>query len=338
MAAVTLNPGLTEIVHAAAVNVNSVPPQATEAPGGLYPMVARAFEMDEYRIMAGWPVPVPPVDIRSETLCSTDGELLADRDDPTGVLTGALIRWVADPTLYDETALVWRPAQNSTGTVINWTTSVSYAPTLINDYQYRVGDERFTHNALNFDSDSSQHMWADFTPTIGGASGYTLIMVMSPNSTYGNNVGVPYNGIWSPGGATPVGSTFVEDPGSYWMSVTAQGYYLYLQTESSDRTRGISIQPGLNSSAPTMIAVVFDRPETFFYVGPGPSSIRVKSIPTGDTPVPLNNSYVLGRSTGDVLHTADMALLDLGLYADRLSATDVANEFAILSQVYGGDS
>jgi hypothetical protein len=265
------------------------------------------------------------------------GEVFGDRDEPSAITTGALLRWVADADKYNDTTLRWEPVQNGTGTQVYWETSEDYAPVLLSNYTYRVNDERFYRTALNFDSDSRNHMWADFTTSIGGSSGFTVVMVFSPNSTFGNNLAVPFNGLWCPGGPTPEGDTFAEPPGDSWMSVTAQGYNIYLQTEDHARTSAISIQPGLNINAPMMMALVFGRPETLIYVGPGPSSIRSKSMPTGATAKPLADSYVLGRSTGDVLHTADMALFDLGIYANRLTAAQVASEFALLSQAYGGD-
>lgn len=330
-------PGTALVKMAAGAKVNEVPQEAQEAPGGLYPMVARAFEVSEYRLHSGWPVPVPTYDIRGTAMITATGEAFSSRDEPSAIQTGALVRWVAEEGTYDETSLRWTPIQNRTGTQLHWHTSVAYAPVLISDYEYRVNDERFYRSALNFDSDSRNHMWGSFATTIGGSSGFTVIMVLSPNSTFGNNLAVPFNGLWAPGGATPVGTTFAEDPGDSWMSVTTQGYYLYLETDETPRTLAISIQPGQTSTAPMMVAMVFGRPETVFYVGPGPSSIRSMKVTTGSTPKALNNSFVLGRSTGDVLHTADMALFDVGIYANRLTAAEVTSEFALLSQAYGGD-
>ena len=75
-------------------------------------------------------------------------------------------------------------------------------PELIYDYEYRVVNERFIVSALNFDSDTQNHMWTDLASAFGGPLGYTVIMVFSPNSAYGNNVEVPYNGLWCHGGDT----------------------------------------------------------------------------------------------------------------------------------------
>lgn len=336
MGVIEMNPGRVEIIISADAQMMAEPPLAATAPGGLYPLQTRSFEMDEYRIMAGWPVEVPKYDIQCRTMISASGETFSNRDDPTSVETSALIRWVADATLYDETALLWRPLVDNTGVRSFWQTSVEYAPVLIHDYEYRVKDERFIVTALNFDSDTKNHMWADFAATIGGSTGYTVLMVMSPNSAYGNNVDVPYNGLWCPGGPTPEGNTFAEDPGPAWNAVTMQGSYLYYATESREPTRAISITPQLNSNAPMYLAMVFGYPESTFYVGEGPESIRVQTIPTGTDLNGVANGVVLGRSNGDVLHTADMALLDLSVYADRLTADEVQNEFAALSRAYGG--
>ena len=58
-------------------------------PGGLYPLKSAAFEVDEYRIMAGWPVPVPDCDIRIQCLVSAEGDVLGNRDSPTALITEA---------------------------------------------------------------------------------------------------------------------------------------------------------------------------------------------------------------------------------------------------------
>ena len=162
-------------------------------------------------------------------------------------------------------------------------------------------------------------------------------MVMSPNSTFGNNVDVPYNGLLAPGGAPKSNGVFAEYPGESWFSLTSQGRYLWLETEVTARTRTVSINPGLDVNAPLMVAAVMGRPESTIYVANGPSSMRSMSIPTGSEPKALSNSLVLGRSNGDVLHTADMALFDVGIYANQLTPQQVTDEFALLSTSYGGD-
>jgi len=300
-------------------------PQAEQAPGGLYPMIARSFTMDEYRLMSGWPVSIPDYDIHAKSMVSCSGQVLTDREPPTNIATGALVRWVADASFYDETALQWRPVQNSQIRT-SWTLNPSFMPDLITEYEYRNKEERFYLPALNFDSDAGEYLTADFTNTIGGASGYTVIMVMSPNSVYGNNDEVLYNGLWTHGSAS-----------EYWIDITMQGRYLWVETETQGRIRGISIAPALDRNRPLYLAIVLDRPNVTFYAAEGPETVRVKSVPTGLTePVPLDPQVVLGAAP-DFTHTADMALLDLGIYADRLSASEVATEFILLSQAYGGD-
>lgn len=308
--------------------------RSIELPRGLYPLKSSAWDIDEYRIKAGWPVPIPKCDIRAITLASASGALIGNRDVPTALLTNAELRWVADADLYNETTLQWVPLQGSDPV---WQTSVEYAPTLVTNYEYRIDDERFVEmSALNFDSDTMNHMWANFSYTFGGSAGYTVIMVMSPNSVYGNDLDVPYNGLWCPGDATPTGQTFTEDTGEHWVSATIQGKYLYVETDEVARTRVLSLSQQLSSSAPTYVAMVFTRPQAVVYVATGPNSIQSKNVVTGAAPVPVNGKIVLGRSTGDVLHTADMALFDLGMYANPLTPAEVQREFALLSRVYGG--
>ena len=282
--------------------------------------------MDEYRLMAGWPVEVPPYDIHCISMVSASGEVLSDREEPSAITTGALYRWIADPDLYDTTALRWVPV-TSQATPVYWETGVDSAPVLITDYEYRVENERFYGNALNFDSDDQNYMHADFSATLGGAAGMTVLMVMSPNSTFGNNVQIPMNGLWCP--ASKAGN---------WTEITVQGRYLWLESESQERTRVISINPALNGNAPMYLAMVLGRPEATFYVGEGPSAIRTATVPSGAEGVPLDYDILLGRVAEDLEHNLDMALFEMNVYANRLSASQVRDEFALLSRAYGGDS
>lgn len=325
MAVKAVKPSSVELTLEMQNQVHTQPPLAQEAPGGLYPMRSRHFIMDEYRVMSGWPVAIPNFDIHARSMISASGLALSDREPPTNIETNALVRWVADSEYYDTTALTWKPIQ--TGLRTNWIMSPSFMPDLIEEYEYRSDDEKFYLPALNFDSDAGEYLVADFESTIGGASGYTVVMVMSPNSVYGNNDTVPYNGLWCHTGSSP-----------YWMDITMQGRYLWLETESKGRTRGISMNPSLQGNRPMYLAIVFDRPDVTFYCAEGPGSIRVKKLPTGLTePVPLDGSVILGAAS-DLTHTADMALMDLGIYADRLDTDEVTTEICKLAQAYGGDS
>lgn len=311
-----------EVTAEARTVVHSRSPQAVDAPGGLFPLHSKAFEVDEWRVMNGWPIEVPPYDIRCESLISVTGEVLADRMDPTALRTGALIRWVADNQLWDETALRWSPTQSDIGPIA-WEGFAPNAPVLV-DYEYRIEDERLYCYALNFDSDSANYLTASFEGYLSGITGFTIIMMMSPNSAYGNNVDVPYNGLWCP-----------KDKSENWTEITTQGRYLWLDSESSARTRAISINPALNSAAPFYVAIVVDRPYATFYVGDGPSQPRVQTVPSGVAGA-FDMDVFLGRTTEDLDHTVDMALMDIGLYADRLTAAEVVDEFSLLSQAYGG--
>lgn len=326
MAVLAISPSVVEVVMEAQNQVNVQPPVALEAPGGLYPMIARSYVMDEYRVMSGWPVAVPNYDIHARSMISANGLVLSDREPPTNIETDAIVRWVADAEYFDEVTLEWRPLQNNQIRT-PWLMNSSFMPDLITEYEYRNDNEKFYLPALNFDSDAGEFLMADFTANIGGASGYTVLMVMSPNSVYGNSDTVPYNGLWTHGSSSP-----------YWIDVTMQGQYLWLETESTPRIRGISVNPSLQGNRPMFLAIVLGRPDVMFYCAEGPGSIRVKRIPTGTTePVPLDASVILGAAP-DLTHTADMALLDLGIYADRLTTDEVTTEITKLAQAYGGDS
>lgn len=331
MALLQMKPGTTEVVAQARTKVGVVAAQLRELPGGLYPLHSAAFEMDEYRIMAGWPVPVPDYDIRISTLMSADGTVIADRDPPTSLLTGASYRWIADASYYDETSLRWTAIQ---GDPPPWTASPGSDPTLLTDYGYRIGDERFTEmTVLNFDSDTADYLACDLSLAMGGVHGYTVIMVMSPNSVYGNNAAVPANGIWGP----PAAPVPTEPPDGEWFAVTSSGSFLWLEANNLPDAKGVSIGVGQRNTAPMFLALVLGTPQAVMYAASGPSSLLSKGIPTGAVDRALRTDFWLGR-TGTTPGTADMALFDLGIYGNALTAAEVAGEFALLSSIYGGDT
>jgi hypothetical protein len=322
-----MKPGSTAITAKAMTKAGVVPPEIRELPGGLYPLHSAAFEMDEYRIMAGWPVPVPAYDIRAETLMSADGTALADRDPPTSLVTGATFRWIADTNYYDLTSLRWAPIQ---GGAPPWTAMPGSDPTLVTDYSYRVGEEMFTSmTCLNFDSDTADYLSCDLNLAMGGSNGYSVIMVMSPNSVYGNNPDVPANGLFGPMGDAD------SPPG--WFSLSIRGNFVWLSSDDSTDQRGVSIGTGQRSTAPMFLAVVVGRPQASLYAASGPSSLLTKRIPTGDASRALRADFWLGR-TPLTPATADLALFDLGIYGDMLTPAQVASEFALLSGIYGGDT
>src|SRR5262245_16251736 len=186
--------GPTEIQLTATGKANRIPPMLSDIPGGLYPLQSAAFEVDQYRIMSGWPVSVPQCDIQIDCLVNGSGMTLSNRPGPTEVATNADLRWVADVDYYNEETLLWRPMQSDSSP---WESSTDHNPTLVTNYEYRFGDDRFTDvTALNFDSDTADYMFIDLDLSLGGTSGYTLIMVANLNSIYGNNTAVKDNALW----------------------------------------------------------------------------------------------------------------------------------------------
>lgn len=334
MAIKRFRPGRTTIVSSARGRAKKIPPPLAEMPGGLYPLRMAVWETDEYRMANGWPVKIPQYDIRASGLISAEGETLADRESARAVTTGADARWIADSETFDLDSLRWLPFE---GPLI-WQTAPEYSPTFISDYEYEIRSEIYLGEALNFDSDSFEHMWTDTTSFLGGASGYTVIMCMSLNSVYGNNLDVPYSGLWCPGYPTPaVGQPLTEAIQGGWVSLTLQGNSLYLETDQSKRTKALSITHLLDTAAPIMVALVVNRPTTRVYAGRGPSTMSHAALSVGSEVVPMDGHVVLGRTPGDILHTADMAMQEIGIYRSVLTPRQVQQEFSLLSSVYGGD-
>lgn len=336
MAIKRFSAGKASIVTTVRGKIHAVPKSLENIPGGLYPLRMAYWQTDEYRIASGWPVPEPDFDIRARTLVSAEGEVLSYREQPRSITTNANARWIADEDTFDLTSEKWTPYQNEFP--LSWTTSPEYSPTFISDYEYQIDSELFLATALNFDSDSFEHMWTNLSEALGGAAGYTVVMCMSLNSVYGNNQTVPYSGLWCPGSATPaIGEAISETPDGGWVSLTLQGESLYLETDQSKRAKVLGISDLLATTAPVMIAMVVGRPYTTIYAGRGPSSMRRATVNIGSEVVALDGRVVLGRTNGDILHTADMALLDVGVYSDQLTPGEVKTEFSMLSSVYGGD-
>jgi len=325
MPLVRVIPGRSEVQVVARARASWVPPLLREVPGGLYPLMSAAFEVDEYRILSGWPVPVPEGDIRIECLVSAEGDVLGNRDEPTALVTNADMRWIADTNYYDQTSLLWAPIQ---GGVTPWQTTPDHAPTLITDYEYTVGDERFVGmTALNFDSNTVDYLWNDLTLAMGGVSGYTVVMVMSPNSIYGNDATVIENALWGP-----------DSTDGQWVAFTVRDRAIWMTTEAKAGQKGVAIGTGLDSTSPSYVALVVGRPQTTLYAASGPSSVLSRSLVAGEAPEPLSTRFWLGNGPFPTMGTMDMALLDLGIYGNPLTRTEVVSEFTALSTVYGGDS
>jgi hypothetical protein len=333
MATVPVVPGKTAIQLKAIGRGHKTPPQLAEMPGGLFPLKSAAFVVDEYRLLSGWPVPVPDCDVRIECLVSAEGALLGNRDSPLGLITNADMRWVADSDYYDQVSGKWTPLQ---GEVSPWTTAPDSAPTLVTDYEYRNGNERFIEmTALNFDSNTRDFMANDLGMYIGGISGYTVLMAMSPNSIYGNDPTITSHAIWAPQAGT----------GS-WVMFTIENQAVCLTTESQRTAQqGVAFGNALAGTAPTYLALVVNRPTNpagrpavTMYAASGPSNVVTKALVAQGAPDALSASFWLGKGPFTGVGTADMALFDLGIYANPLTQDQVVGEITSLSTVYGGDS
>ena len=179
---------------------------------------------------------------------------------------------------------------------------------------------------MNFDSDTADYMSIDLSLSMGGVSGYSVIMVLNPNSIYGNDQTIIENGLWGPDSADGA-----------WAAFSIRDQSVYLSTESYPAQPGVPIGDGLSSSAPTYLALVVSRPQTTLYAASGPSDVRSKSLVAGARAEPLSTRFWLGQIASATAGTMDMALLDLGIYPNPLSRSEVVAEFSLLSQVYGGD-
>ena len=317
MAVKNLKPGKTQVSNLISASIKPRNDKIANVEGGVYPIKLALFQTDQYRIGLGWPRSVPDCDINTKMLVSGNGEVLADRMTPENVDTDAFVRWYPTEETYSETDLRWDAAQ---GSPMVWEGATENLPTLIFDYEYRVGDEIFIRTALNFDSDTSDYLQGDLNE-LGGSVGYTVILVASVTSANPER-----SGLWCPTSKT-----------GGWISVEFQGTSIYVETEQTARRRILQVANLLDTDAPLMLAMCFGRPRTNFYAAAGPSSVVSDSLLVGEAPAAFNSSIYLGRTTEDINHTLDMAVLDLGIYPSKLTGIEVRDEFATLSALYGGD-
>jgi hypothetical protein len=162
---------------------------------------------------------------------------------------------------------------------------------------------------------------------MGGVTGYTVLMVLSPNSIYGNDDTVDNNALWGP-----------DSVSGAWTMFTVKDQAIWMRTEEQPDQMGVAIGNGLASTALTYVALVVGRPQTTLYAASGPSKVLHKALAAGAAPEPLSTRFWLGNGPFLDSATMDMALLDLGIYGRPLSQAEVVSEITSLSTVYGGDS
>jgi hypothetical protein len=304
----------------------------------IVPYNMASYVLDDYRILNGWPVEVPPYDVRQKALVSASGDTLSNRQSPASVTTDADVRWVASELSYDTATFAWRPEDGPYPSFV-WRSSVEYAPVFVDDYTYRVGKELITVNGLNFSADDKQHLWSEFSGGFGSAAGFTMIFVLSLQSRFGlDSTTVDYAGLLGAGHATPPGSpgTFAEVVTGGQTNLQMRGRYLWVNSNQMAFQRLFPINLSLTRSQPSYLAIVHNPPYTKAFMGFGTSTMQVAQVQTGPEPESNHLDLVIGRATGDLLHCADMTVFDLGLYVNPLSDADVLSEIATLSQAYGG--
>lgn len=294
------------------------------------PYKLSVFDSPEFRVMKGWPVAPPRVDVRSNSLASSQGVVFADQPDPQQLVTRANARWLASAG-WDDIAKLWYPFYSDIGSV-RWESSDTWMPTQVQTYSYIIGDARYVQNAINIDATSSEHMWLS-AAAFAGNSGYSIVIAGTVNSVYGNTEGRSSVGIIGNGVPTPFDGAFEDPIDNPWsLSLTSNEFTL-------NAGKGLApIQAGdlIKSTTPFYIAVVLGKPKSSLYLATGPSAIRSSDITVSAELESFDTQLVLGRSFGDTLHTADMVVMDIGLYGTSLSPDDVKSEIAQLSRAYGG--
>lgn len=294
----------------------------------IVPLRLVAYDIDSYRIKKGWPEAVPSIDVRARCVVSLEGLKQTYRTDPEGMETNADVRWIANPDFYDQADLIWRPIQDKYG--FQWITSPDYAPELVEEYTYQAGNELITRTCLNFDSANRDHFWANFGST--SLPGFTFSLVASLRSPEGKNMG-----LLCPGLPTPLTDEFPEEMEPKTASLKLSGHTLTVGMDSGRDREVMEIGGWMSKQAPLFIFLVVQPPAGHIYVAQGALTQRVGTFDTGKTGE-FNLNYVLGRGTGDLYETADMAVFETGFYASALTKSEVSQEVATFSSMYGGSN
>lgn len=307
------------------LKVKKPPPMAA-----IKPLRLVAYDIDSYRMRRGWPEAVPELDIRARPVISIEGVHASDRMDPLSIVTAAEQRWVAGTDFYDPVQLSWRALQDAYGW--SWVTAPEYAPELVEDYTYQVGSELVTRSALNFASENHDHFWSDFSAQ--SAIGFTLGLVASFRSPELQDMG-----LFCPGMPTPAAATewaeFPPDDVRKKVSFLIRGTQLGVVADDARIKLLGDISDGLAKQGPLYVFLSVHPPDGEVYVARGTRSIKVQSFKTG-APGQFPLSYALGRTTGDVYSTADMALFEASFYSSNLTMAQITSEVALLASVYGG--
>lgn len=299
----------------------------------LVPYNMAHYRLGEFRMRNGWPVEVPPYDVRAHALTSVSGDRLTYRPAPAQVITQAAVRWIAGDS-YDTTALKWRPSVGFPGWT--WESAAEFAPTAIEEYSYRVDREIVVRPALHFNEDAHQHMWSNFAGAMTSATSFSFLMVLNLNSSASADTATPnWSGILSPGHPTPGGATTFAEPvvGSSF-AIQVRGKTLFANPDQTGFKQMYSIAPMMERTAPCYLGVTVTPPYLYVYAGNGPSTLRYAMVECGTDATTM--AFVLGRSTGTLLHGADMSVFDLGFYVDPLTKEQMVSQVAVLAGSYGG--
>lgn len=293
------------------------------------------YDPPDFRMLKGWPMAVPDYDVRVEALVDVEGITLAVRPNVYDLDISSDVRWIADANSFSDINLTWYPYQSQLGT-LPWQSAPQWMPTLVEDYTYVLGNEQFTTPLVNFDAVSAEHMWCNVT-ALEGSYGYTIIMVCNLNSVYSGEEETNHNGIIGNGypttqfGILDDEEDFIENPWQALINTSS----LIIRTDSD---RGETpIGDLISRTPPCYLAFAVGRPEFEFYAARGPMTITPNTVSSGELGVPFSSSLVLARSFGDTLHTADLAVMEIDLYARKLDKFEVKREITRLAKFYGSE-
>lgn len=278
----------------------------------LYPLRRTRFDMPAYRLRQGIPYAVPNIDVQSVSTVSLSGATVTNtRPSPLQVAPTSVARWLpTDDTWNGE---VWS-AQGGGGRTL--VANTWQAPTITHDFHYYVGKELVTRDALLFSTDGVHSgLISNFTPYM--ESEWTIMIVGCPLPPRRNALGVSdyYGAI-----------EHVNENFGLRQFSTAIQYHQGTQANNTPMALG--------SQTPVIYAISATETTIRFYRRVLGNTWVLTLARTNGAGVYFMDLLLCGKS-GDLNHTANMALMEVNFYNTRLTDNDFELEASNVYSAYG---
>lgn len=273
------------------------------------------FEVDDYLVISGRPVAPGAAGARLAISAGTGTAIASElHPGPMDIVTGADARWLPADATYAGAGAPWAPA---VGGGVNWTADPNYAPYLDDGYAYDVRAGVTTPAAAMVFTGGS---WMQLDTPNWSADAVTVVLVAVLRSGGGG-----YYGLIESSSIDEAPDDPRTDFGLRYRRGTVEVY-----AGSKLASHAVRDEAG----RATILALSLDSNEGRLMVVDRQISTRAFST-AGLNLYDLN--LFLGRTGGayDVTATAEMDVLELGLYGRALSFAQLADVAHDLDAVYG---